>query len=90
MRLKNKAPYVDYLIVMLHLEGYTVRINNNNIGDIHNIDIYDRDGGSYHYTLQLSSQQDELINILQDLLHSDYMTYDEWFSTYFDLGDDLI
>lgn len=100
MILKCKMPYIDYLIVMLVLSNIAVRINNHNLGDIHNIIIsYYVKGESKvfkipktetqrdWYEFRLPQEEDKLIEVLQGYLvgkGKDYMTFDEWVREYFE------
>ena len=96
MILKCKMPYIDYLIVMLGMANVAVRINNHNLGDIHNIIIsYYVQGESKvfkipktqtqrdWYEFTLPQEEDRLIEVLQGYLE-DYMTFDEWLKKYFE------
>ena len=95
-KLKCKMPYIDYLIVMLGMANIAVRINNHNLGDIHNIIIsYYVRGESkipktetqrYWHEFRLPQEEDKLIEVLQGYLvgkGKDFMTLDEWVREYF-------
>ena len=100
MKLNSKMPYIDYLIIMCDIVRVKVKINNHNLGNIHNMyitefiitytKIFKRPKVSFNnkwLTFNLPEEEDKLVFELHQILKrksQDFMTFNEWFKKYFE------